>query len=610
MKFAKLHVRKSAYALGALSLLLLASLIFQNCSPTSFGVVPLGASTLASLSTQAFSTPEDVPLVAQPKTFASVSSNKSAFTITKQPLHGVLTSFDISTAKFTYLPNKKFFGDDSFEYKEKEGGVVEPHIMPVSITVVMNNEAPVITTDSIGFEMNKADTLFSLVVTDYNDPEPTAYLSADKSLMQVQTKNGVLKYISANRFSYTPNVNYRGMDQYEFWSVNAYGKIGIKIIYLNVENPFSNLEPSMAVRGMGCVACHMNSTSTVITDFGAGDNAFFGKNALAAGADPFSAPYSFYNDNGGNAFSTASLKQIMVPDIMLPFSLTSYSLSEPQKAATTIQQYVDSVRGSAMVTVKSQIYIGAPSASTLLSRTRLGTKTYDYSKNQDSSPDLVGVQSKGNYFESSTLTCDGDLTINGALFLNNLALKTNNGCRIYATGPIFINGNITYSQATVGTPNNTNLQLVSAVWINLGVGLSHCESAAGYPATSATNLTWYKDNSLSSPFDMRMRKYSVYSRNGQQDPSTLSTIQQGIAGFADASCRKSTNGELPRQVHFSRLLLNAPRIDSRYTGQFDGVLIAETALMSLSNFSFSFDPVFSRVPVLPLLLPSDYLIVK
>ena len=95
-----------------------------------------------------------------------------------------------------------------------------------------------------------------------------------------------------------------------------------------------------------------------------------------------------------------------------------------------------------------------------------------------------------------------------------------------------------------------------------------------------------------------------------QDVNELKSIQSSITSFQDASCGKNAAGEFSREEHFDRLLLNAPRIDSRYTGQFNGVIIAETVLMSLSRFSFSFDPVFSRVPVLPLLLPSDYLIVK
>jgi hypothetical protein len=65
-----------------------------------------------------------------------------------------------------------------------------------------------------------------------------------------------------------------------------------------------------------------------------------------------------------------------------------------------------------------------------------------------------------------------------------------------------------------------------------------------------------------------------------------------------------------RKVVFKRILLNAPQIHSRYLGDFDGVIIAEMALMSLGQFHYKFDPVFSSAPVLPMLQPSDYLNVE
>ena len=612
MKLSNNKFRRAYYSFGIISAVALLSLIFQNCSRVGFGEANSGLSSLSSnsLTQQSFTTIEDIPLIAEPKTFSSISRKKSLFAITKKPTHGSVSAFDSATGKFTYLPDTKFFGKDAFEYSEKEDGVADLHIVPVAITITMNDQSPEITTENIGFEMNKVDTQFSLQLTDYNDPDPKAYLSENISVTSVATANGTLKQISANHFSFTPKLNYRGTDQFEFFAINANGKQSRKIVYLKVENPFTNIEPSMAVRGMGCVTCHMKSSSSVITDFGAGDVAFFGKNGLAAGGDAFGAPWSFYNDHGGFSFLSATLTQILVPDVKLPFSLSGYAFSAAQKAATTIPEYVNAVKGSAVVNVKSQIFIGAPSAATLMTRTQLGTKSLDYSKNQDGSPELAGMISKGSYFESSNLTCDGDLTVKGPLFLNNLTLKTNSGCRIYATGPIFINGKISYTQAVASATNNTNLQLVSSVWINLGVGQSHCEGSPSYPAKSDINFTWYKDNNISSPFDKRIRDYSAWTRDKQQNPDTLAQIQSSIVGFSDASCRIPTAGELPRQVHFERLMLNAPRIDSRYTGQFDGIIIGEVTMMSLSAFSFTFDPVFRRVPILPLLLPSDYLVVK
>ncbi|MBC7464464.1 MAG: hypothetical protein H7256_00600 [Bdellovibrio sp.] len=587
---------------------------FQNCSDTKF--TDMAYIELGSSSIQKFTTKEETELKIQPKTFSSISRKKGTFVITRQPTHGTITSFDTKTGQFTYLPALKFFGDDSFQYVEREDGVKDPHEVPILIEVVMVAQAPVIITDTVGFEMNTVNVIFRIDVRDYHDPDPQLYLSADPKVKVMPTKNGVIKQLSNGQFSYSPSHNFRGSDFYEFIAKNSFGDISKKKVILTVGNPFRDLEPSMAIRGVGCVSCHLSTGSKLISDFGYGDKYFFGKQAYNAGLEPFAAPFSFYNDHGGGGFLSSILKEILVPNVDLPFSLVKYgasgsgTFSAAQAAATTLPQYMNAVRGSATVTVKSEVFIGAPSPATISSRTGLGDSPFVYLKNQDSSPELSGLINKGSYFEASSLTCDGDLTINGTLFLKKLELKTNDGCRIYVTGPIFVNDNITYVQITAGPTNNTNLQLVSGRWINLGIGTSHCENNVDYPITTPS---WYKNAKAGSeltPFSHRMLNYTIVSRDMQQDNVQLKAIEDSVVGFQDASCRTSINGESPREVHFERLLLNAPRVDSRYIGQFNGVIIAEVALMSLSNFSFLFDPVFSRVSILPLLQPSDYLVVK
>jgi hypothetical protein len=62
-----------------------------------------------------------------------------------------------------------------------------------------------------------------------------------------------------------------------------------------------------------------------------------------------------------------------------------------------------------------------------------------------------------------------------------------------------------------------------------------------------------------------------------------------------------------RVVSFERLLINTPNFNSRYQGEFKGVIIAEMALGSLGDFSFKFDDIFSRVFVLPLLNNNEIL---
>ncbi len=600
-------------SLAALVSVLLVMLSFQNCSKTGFSSLTY-AELASSSSAQSYTTEEETALEAQPKTFSSISGRKSVFTITRQPTHGAITAFDVETGKFTYQPALKYFGDDEFEYAEREADVKEPHQVPIFINVLKIARAPSILTDTIGFEMNTTGTQFELILSDYHDPTPKSFLSLNTSIIEIKSVNGLLTSVGNNRFKYTPNFNFRGNDKFEFIARNSFGEVSKKMVTLIVGNPFQNLEPSLAVRGIGCATCHLQSSSKLITDFGFGNDYFFGKDALnVASASPFVPSYSYYNDHAGASFKTANLKEIIVPNQNLPFKPGTYlAATAPvaQREAITVSQYVKAVvPATATVSTKNEIFIGAPSADVIKARTALGTAETAYFKNQDSSPALSGLSKLGTYFTASNLICDGDLVINGTLFLKDLSLTTNEGCRIMVTGPIFINGKITYVQHVPSSTNNTNLQLVSSTWINLGVGLTNCENDSSYPAAAKA---WYRTNStaIQDPMTHRLKVYAAKSRLNQQDVNSLRTIQSSIATFQDASCRKSISGEFPREEHFERLLLNAPRVDSRYTGQFTGVIIAETALMGLSSFSFSFDPVFSRVPVLPLLRPSDYLVVK
>lgn len=599
-------------SLVALSTTLLVILGFQNCSKTAFS--NLSYTELASTSSvQTYSTDEETELEILPKTFSSISGRQSVFTISRQPTHGTITSFSSETGKFTYLPALKFFGSDEFEYVEREVGVKEPHQVPIYIEVVKIARTPTILTDSVGFEMNTNETQFGLVLTDYHDPVPKAFLSLDTSTVEIKSANGRLISVGNNRFKYTPNPNFRGNDKFEFIAKNSFGEISKKVVTLIVGNPFHNLEPSLAVRGIGCASCHLKSSSKLITDFGFGNDYFFGKDALnLAGGNPFTPSFSYYSDHGGGSLTTTELNEIIVPNQNLPFNPGVYlpKATPAQAAATTLLQYVKAVVPATVnVTTKDEIFIGAPSAAVIISRTAIGSLETAYFKNQDSSPEYKGLVKQNGYFTASDLTCDGDLVVNGSLFLKDLKLTTNDGCRIMVTGPIFINGKITYVQHTPSSTNNTNLQLVSSTWINLAVGLTNCESDPSYPAAEKA---WYRTNAtaIQNPFAHRLGTYASKSRLGRQDVNSLKAIQSTITSFADASCRKSVAGEFPREEHFERLLLNAPRVDSRYTGKFTGVIIAETVLMGLSSFSFAFDPVFSRVPILPLLLPSDYLVVK
>ena len=85
----------------------------------------------------------------------------------------------------------------------------------------------------------------------------------------------------------------------------------------------------------------------------------------------------------------------------------------------------------------------------------------------------------------------------------------------------------------------------------------------------------------------------------------LAAVEAKVGKLKDVTC--SVEG---RNISFERLLLNAPQIQSRYTGAFKGSIIGEYVLMSLTKFNFTFDPVFTSNVVLPMIEAETYLVVN
>jgi hypothetical protein len=381
-------------------------------------------------------------------------------------------------------------------------------------------------------------------------------------------------------------------------------------------NCISEYAPALAVRAAACITCHAKISPSVITDFGYGDRYFFGKRVDGSTLGSFDG--GIYGDfYGGEPNKTGWLtaeiaESIVVPQASFDFDLTAAGAKlakanyQQPLQATSLAKYLQSLEARkakpATVIEKKTVFIGAPSANTLEARFQIeqasGSK-FKYVKNENSSPHIEGIElnsGKEYYTNTREVVCDGDLFIRGTLFLNHVTIATKSGCRIYVTGPIYLQNAVTYKKLG-GSEDNTNLQLVSAEAILLGVGDKSCEANS-------------KESSLSRRLVSGYAISTFHTRDASSKsiaPKTFgqSIYDQGkkIASLEDASCGDD-------KVGFSRLLLDAPQVHSRYKGKFTGVVIAEVALFRLGNGNFEFDPVFKRVPVLPRLRDSDYLQVK
>ena len=264
----------------------------------------------------------------------------------------------------------------------------------------------------------------------------------------------------------------------------------------SVNAAIAEFEPALAVRTSACITCHTKIRPAYITDFGYGDSYFFGKPGGGSRFGPFDG--SIYGDFYGSepdktGWLTAEMGNlVIVPKAGLDFDLSAAGakLSEAYRKplqAKTLAEYLRALEAQkpnpATIVEKSQVFIGAPTAATLEARFRISPDAavkLKFIKNDAASPEITGIEPGlgGSFFTNTgEVVCDGDLLVRGTLFLNRATIATGGGCRMYATGPVFVQNAITYRNLG-GAPDKANLQLVSAEAILLGVGDKSCDASA------------------------------------------------------------------------------------------------------------------------------------
>jgi hypothetical protein len=344
----------------------------------------------------------------------------------------------------------------------------------------------------------------------------------------------------------------------------------------------SHFRPALVIRASGCILCHGRVESTILTDFGFGSSYYFG---AGAGLNAFSG--SVYGNHGGN-WSTLSLQgSVVVPRAPGP---TAAHASLAAYVRSTLQSPVNAVLE------KNISFIGAPTQARILEVAGVFPAQHSQWKYlpQSGTADISGLRlaSSGQYVENTPgeeVVCAGDVVVSSVLFLNNLQLRTERGCRFYVTGSVFIQGGITY----LGTNNDRNLQISSSRAVVMGLGPGATDGGAGNTLTNRLQNFWTRPGYFTRDS----------SRSTQEKLDSIVLDSSSIAELSDASAQVPRG----RSVAFERLFINAPNYQSRYQGEFKGVIVAELALGSLGRFAFRFDEVFQRVPILPRLRESDWL---
>ena len=164
-------------------------------------------------------------------TSESISSPNSKYIIAKEPKHGSIGNFNITTGSYQYIPEANYVGIDSIYYTFFDG-VAKSDTAIIRINISPINDAPVNTiyTDIVQEDNSLTRTASNGLASHSSDVEndPITF-----QLVQ-STKKGALTLNTDGSFTYTPNKDYFGTDTFYFkaydgqlYSNNSYYVINV-----------------------------------------------------------------------------------------------------------------------------------------------------------------------------------------------------------------------------------------------------------------------------------------------------------------------------------------------------------------------------------------------
>lgn len=441
---------------------------------------------------------------------------------------------------------------------------------------------------------------------------------------------------------------------------------------------FGPLKAVLAVRNPACIMCHAKIKGDFITDFGYGNQFFMGADQVinhpnqASYYSPFASKHFIWHDY---AWQTSSIMgDVYIPNVTVndPRLIAAYRSplagNPPAPNPLPLIDFVNNpfeylpngtltrligrssspdinepgLRGNFVA--RRSVWIDAPSEEEILSLkeapgaqklfAELGVVVYKRSR-IDHLEGLDVRQSQKTYklylTNAPTMTCRGDIIVQGNLFLNNLNLITDDqGCRLYVAGSVFIQGPINYLSG--GT---SNLQISSSRAVIMGMRAlgSRLTQSATPAMVGGIRQGWTDDQELMFNIQISVDRDSIDGLTNDAGPFRKMVDQAGnvlalmddydLAEWRAApgvtsfpSPDQCINGYLPtvdqpcglvwaedfqrKSIDYKHLVLNAPKIYSRYYGTFEGVVIAEDALFAVKHFVFAHDPTLDRVTLLPL----------
>jgi hypothetical protein len=160
------------------------------------------------------------------------SLNISTLNYTDNTTNGTLEY--LGNGMFRYTPDDDYYGSDTFEYEICDSGSpVKCDTATVTITIISVNDAPVAVYDEIELD---EDTSITFTVHD-NDYDIDGTLDLSSISIVTLPLNGTLTYdATTNEFTYTPNANYYGNDQFEYEICDDEGACTVGIVMITINS--------------------------------------------------------------------------------------------------------------------------------------------------------------------------------------------------------------------------------------------------------------------------------------------------------------------------------------------------------------------------------------
>ncbi|MGG0530129.1 tandem-95 repeat protein, partial [Priestia aryabhattai] len=169
------------------------------------------------------STNEDVPVTNQ-VIATNVNGNPLVYTIENPPING-LASIDPNTGIFTYTPNPDFYGSDGFivYITDNLGGNATSSVI---ITVVPINDPPIV--PNYQLTTNEDTPVTSMVIATDVDSNQLTYS------LQNPPVNGTVNVGIDGMYTYIPNANFNGNDQFTVLVSDGQGGTAVSTISITV----------------------------------------------------------------------------------------------------------------------------------------------------------------------------------------------------------------------------------------------------------------------------------------------------------------------------------------------------------------------------------------